>query len=122
MKKLLLIAGITFSLNAFAQPEVIIKRVEFKELQNYFLKTQDVVNKKDLTYIWIEDQAQFDELFGVAKTMNNHIVNPDFENNYIVALAAPESRMETYLAIKRTEIEHEKDLKFLCIVLEGPSK
>ena len=55
----------------------------------------------------------------MAKTMNNTIVTPDFDNNYIVALAAPETRMETYLAIKRTEIENEKDLKIHCIKMEG---
>jgi hypothetical protein len=46
----------------------------------------------------VSKQKEFEKYFGMAKTMNNTIIAPDFTKEVVLMIAMPETRKETVLA------------------------
>lgn len=76
--------------------------VKTKELSGYFVKNT-FKSEEDVNLILMKDKTQFDDLFGVAKTMNNQIDEPDFDNNLLVAIILKSTDMDTDLKISETK-------------------
>ncbi len=78
--------------------------VQFQELTGYFVKnTYTPVD--DVNPLVIKNQAQFNELFGVGKTMNNTIISPDFEKSIVVALIFRSTNKATTITLSDSKID-----------------
>lgn len=73
-------------------------QLEVKPLSGYFLKNTIKVSDS-LTFWLIDNQASFDSLFGVAKTMNNTIDQPDFGTQIVVAATMPATYYGTQIQL-----------------------
>lgn len=95
MKKLLgmvFIAGLIFACNTTKKEELkqtkepVMEKNEqviggvtrFEELKGYFVKNT-VDFDKDIEYVAVSNQEDFDKYFGIAKTMDNVVTPLDFE-------------------------------------------
>ncbi|NLR59991.1 hypothetical protein HGH93_17910 [Chitinophaga polysaccharea] len=74
-------------------------QLEVKPLSGYFLKNTIKVTDS-LTFWIIDNQASFDSLFGVAKTMNNSIDQPDFGTQVVVAATMPATYYDTQIQLE----------------------
>ncbi|HEY9261779.1 hypothetical protein [Chitinophaga sp.] len=74
-------------------------QLEVKPLSGYFLKNTIKV-KDSLTYWIIDNQASFDSLFGMAKTMNNTIDKPDFGTQIVIAATMPPTYYGTQIQLE----------------------
>ncbi|MBO9731916.1 MAG: hypothetical protein J7623_24960 [Chitinophaga sp.] len=72
--------------------------LDVKPLSGYFVKNTIKV-KDSLTFWVIDNQASFDSLFGVAKTMNNTIDQPDFGTQVVVAATMPPTYYGTQIQL-----------------------
>ncbi len=84
---------------AKAQPEP----VDFDLLSNYFIKNT-VKFSSGLNCFVITNLAQFNKIFGTAKTSGNSVVTPHFGNNRVIAIAMPPSARETTVIIQKVEV------------------
>lgn len=72
----------------WAQPQrVIIVR----PLLNYFMENTVQLHSGMNCYV-ITKQADFRKMFGIAKTMDNKIVEPDFEKENVIVIAMPATK------------------------------
>lgn len=74
-------------------------QLEVKPISGYFLKNTITVNDS-LTYWIIDNQASFDSLFGMAKTMNNTIDKPDFGTQLVIAATMPPTYYGTQIQLE----------------------
>ncbi|HEY1031738.1 MAG TPA: hypothetical protein VGD89_08205 [Flavipsychrobacter sp.] len=117
-----LILTIFTALSFFAaQAQPLSVRVEHKTYDNFFLKWEGKLDK-GINYWLLTDEEEFNNMLGLAQTMGSTTRMPDFTTQYVFAIAAPETRMETYLTIKRVEIVDEKDVNIHCILMENGNK
>lgn len=89
-------AGSDTTLNVDANPS---SQLEVNPLSGYFLKNTIKVNDS-LTFWLIDNQASFDSLFGVAKTMNNTIDHPDFGTHIVIAATMPPTFYGTQIQLE----------------------
>ncbi|WP_142684679.1 hypothetical protein [Chitinophaga polysaccharea] len=88
--------GSDTTLNVAANPS---SQLEVNPLSGYFLKNTITVNDS-LTFWLIDNQASFDSLFGIAKTMNNTIDQPDFGTHIVVAATMPPTFYGTQIQLE----------------------
>ncbi len=117
MKKsliLLTLAALAFScgnttqkkseVNATAQTNAVTAatrtELQFSLLENYFLKNT-VKLADEVNLVLSKDSASFYNKFGMARTMGNAIVQPDFAKNTVVAIACQSSDVATAIAVER---------------------
>jgi hypothetical protein len=74
-------------------------QLEVKPISGYFLKNTITVNDS-LTYWIIDNQASFDSLFGMAKTMSNTIDKPDFGTQLVIAATMPPTYYGTQIQLE----------------------
>lgn len=121
MKKMVTcLAALLCSFSIWAQKEdkeEMMYRLDHKVLEGYTVK-KGVDLSKGLNYWLITDLDQFESMFESAGEMGVTVKKPDFISNYVFAIAAPETRYQTYLAFKRVEVVNEKDVKVYCIMME----
>jgi hypothetical protein len=67
------------------QSEAVATETEINYLAGYFLKN-DVDFKTETKYLVLTNRNDFDQYFGIAKTMNNTISEIDFEISNVAAL------------------------------------
>ncbi len=85
--RLLILIWILFPAIGFSQPQwVLIVR----PLINYFMENS-VHLGNGVNCFAITKQADFRKMFGVAKTMDNKIVEPDFDKENVIVIAEPTS-------------------------------
>ncbi|SKD08107.1 hypothetical protein SAMN05660461_4058 [Chitinophaga ginsengisegetis] len=89
-------AGSDTTLNVAPNPN---SQLEVKPISGYFLKNTITVNDS-LTFWLIDNQASFDSLFGMAKTMNNTIDKPDFGTQIVVAATMPPTFYGTQIQLE----------------------
>ncbi len=68
-----------------AKEETKTSGITLTELNGYFIKNT-VEFTTDTMFVVLKNKADFNQYFGVAKTMSNSITKPDFEKNYIAAI------------------------------------
>ncbi len=71
-------------------------------LAGYFLKNTYKVND-DVDCILFPDQASFDKVLGIAKTMTNKVDKPNFEKNIVAAIALKPTKKNTEISISKAE-------------------
>jgi len=74
-------------------------QLEVKPISGYFVKNTITVNDS-LTFWIIDNQASFDSLFGIAKTMNNTIDKPDFGTQIVIAATMPPTYYGTQIQLE----------------------
>jgi hypothetical protein len=85
MRLIIFIGLLLFSIRGFAQPQrVLIVR----PLINYFMENS-VHLKNGVSCFVITKKEDFRKMFGVAKTMDNKIVEPDFDKENVIVIAMP---------------------------------
>ncbi len=99
---LLLLPGCSQQIHAQTNASSGATRTEIKPvlLENYFLKNT-VKLKADVNLLVAQDSAAFNKQFGVARTMGNKIVTPDFSKNTIAAIACKSTDVATTIAVER---------------------
>ncbi len=112
MKQIILALGLTCFLSACgsdpkspepqsAQPAGQEQKLEPKLLKNYFLLNSVQVKERQC---WLmSGQAEFENMFGLAKTMKNEIVIPNFDSSFVGAIAVPPSKRLTDFRITKIE-------------------
>ncbi|WP_291908251.1 hypothetical protein [Chitinophaga sp. CB10] len=75
-----------------------VTQLDVTPLSGFFVKNTVKVSDS-LTFWVIDNQQSFDSLFGVAKTMNNKIVAPDFGTSIVVAATMPATYYGTQLSL-----------------------
>ncbi len=78
--------------------ENVNSNVNFILLNNYFLKNT-AEQDDDVSLYVIKDIADFDKRFGVAKTMDNKIIEPNFDNSSIIAIIYRTTNISTNIKI-----------------------
>lgn len=79
----LIVALVTLSCNS--AKNITASSIGLVPLDNYFVKN-NVTLTDDTTYQAITNNATFENNFGVAKTMDNKIITPDFNGQTVVAV------------------------------------
>lgn len=83
------------------QPAVQEQKLEAKLLKNYFLLNSVEVKERQC---WLmSGQAEFEKMFGLAKTMRNEIITPNFDSSFVGAIAVPPARRMTDFRITKIE-------------------
>lgn len=126
MKKLITcFVAVLLSTTTWAQKDKeeddLVYRLDHKTTDGYAIKST-VDLSKGLNYWLITDQEQFDSMFEPSKEPGAKADKLDFNTQYVFAIAAPETRYQTYLAYKKVEVVNEKDVKVHCIMMEDYKK
>ncbi len=79
--------------------------VEFKSLSGYFARNTFVA-AKDVNLLLLNTLENFDSVLGIAKTMNNKINKPDFENTLPLAIILKPTDKQTQLSIDKVSSEN----------------
>lgn len=72
-------------------------------LDQYFLSNKIHFEDSISCYV-VTDKAKFENMFGVAKTMTNKITVPNFEKEYVFAIAVPATEVKTSFVIDSARI------------------
>ena len=75
-------------------------------LEGYFVKNT-VSTEQESTLVLISTQAEFDQSFGIAKTMTNTITPIDFTQNKVVAIFTKPSDLKTNIQLDRASVHGE---------------
>ncbi|CAL1520946.1 hypothetical protein [Chitinophaga sp. MM2321] len=96
--------------------------LDVQPLTGYFVKNNIQVSDS-LTFWIIDNPATFDSLFGMAKTMNNKIDNPDFGTHVVVAATMPATfyGTEIQLASATSDDQNNAELHFVAPAGNGKS-
>lgn len=107
----------TVSVAADSTTQVAPVQLAFSPIDNYFLKNTvklpDTVN-----FLIINGQAEFDELFGAAKTATNTITPPDFIINHTIAIACQPTDIQTMIEVEKVELR-ESTIKVFAHITRG---
>ena len=93
-------------------------QLEVKPISGYFLKNTITVNDS-LTFWIIDNQASFDSLIGVAKTMSNTIDKPDFGTQLVIAATMPPTYYGTQIQLASATSNTENNNAALHFVAAG---
>ncbi|NIG52261.1 hypothetical protein [Chitinophaga sp. Cy-1792] len=83
---------------AFADTPDPIAQLNVNPLPGYFVKNNITVSDS-LTFWVIDNQQQFDSIFGMAKTMKNDIPNPDLGTQVVIAATMPATYYQTQISL-----------------------
>jgi hypothetical protein len=92
-----LLTVIAFIFLLVARPQFLAAQpfnVLLGPLKGYFVSNKITLNK-GMNYMLFTKPKMFNRYFGVAKTMSNNIHYPDFNKEWVIMLALPETRHET---------------------------
>jgi hypothetical protein len=92
--------------------------LDVQPLSNYFIKNNDQITDS-LTFLFINDKATFDGLFGMAKTMNNEIIVPDFGTHVVVAATMPATFYNTQIQLLSATSDSDNNAEMHFIAVEG---
>ncbi len=83
-----------------AAPQVL--PVTVQTLAGYFLKNTYKLSDNP-TCVLFPDQASLDKALGVAKTMNNKVDKPDFNQSVVAAIAMQPTQKKTEITVGKAE-------------------
>lgn len=89
----LIICGIVLLAACSANRHTSASRIGMVPLNNYFVKNT-VALPDEYNYKVSVSQADFDQAFGIAATMNNTITKPDFSGQVVVAVMGKPSSVQ----------------------------
>lgn len=95
-------------------------RIGMVPLNNYFVKNT-VALPDEYNYKVSVSQADFDQAFGVAATMNNAITKPDFSGQVVVAVMGKPSSLQQEIGFESASIGNE-DLNVYYKVKKGSAQ
>ncbi|MBV7528840.1 hypothetical protein [Chitinophaga sp. sic0106] len=75
-----------------------ITQLDVKPLSGFFVKNTVKVSDS-LTFWVIDNQQSFDSLFGVARTMTDNVVAPDFGTSVVIAASMPATYYGTQVSL-----------------------
>ena len=79
-----------------------VSNTRFEKLEGYFVKNT-ISFDKDVMYLAVSNQEDFDTNFGIAKTMNNKVTPLDFEKfNVAAILKIPSKKSDRIKLLKYT--------------------
>lgn len=78
--------------------------VTFAPLENYFLKNT-VSLPNNVNVLTANNADAFNNLLGVAKTMTNKVVEPDFAKNSVVVVAYQSTNVATTITVDRIALD-----------------
>ena len=73
-------------------------------LQGYFVRNT-VVADQDTQHVLISTREEFDQYFGIAKTMTNEITAVDFTSSNVIAIFTKPSDHKTEISIEQATVE-----------------
>lgn len=77
------------------------ENMEVEVIENYFPKKEITPNV--IQFYTIDNEKEFNQKFGVAKTMNNKVTPIDFSKNRVGVIILPETNKKTTIEIDDTE-------------------
>jgi predicted amidohydrolase YtcJ len=84
----------------------IYKKKTVEQLHGYFVKNSVKFDDNyDFKHIVVTNQKDFDEYFGVAKTMNNKIDKVNFRESAVIAIMTKPSKVSNKIKIVYTEFD-----------------
>ncbi len=87
----------------------IYKKKTMDKLQGYFIKnTVKFDDDFDFKHIVVTNQKDFDEYFGIGKTMKNKVDKVDFEKNNVIAIATKPSKKSYKIDVVYYEFDDHK--------------
>lgn len=96
-----------------------IKDLPVSLLSGYFLN--NTVERSDaMAFYVIDDQAEFEKYFGVAKTMTNEITQVDFKTERVGALIHPDANNEVKISVNKLQREGEKAMVDFSVSTGAP--
>jgi hypothetical protein len=98
---MLIICGCTGS------KQVAASKIGLVKLDHYFTKNT-VVFPGDVNYRVITRAEDFENIFGVAQTMDSKVIRPDFSSQTVVAILLPPTNKETFMHFEKAEIAGEE--------------
>jgi len=87
--------------------QVAASKTGLVRLDHYFTKNT-VVFPDDVNYRVITRAEDFDNIFGVAQTMDSKVIRPDFSGQTVVAILLPPTNKETFIHFEKAEIAGEE--------------
>ncbi|MET6999041.1 hypothetical protein [Chitinophaga defluvii] len=96
--------------------------LDVQPLSNYFVKNNIKISDS-LTFWVIDNQTSFDSLFGVAKTMTNEIVTPDFGTHVVIAATMPATAYNTQIQLlsATNDNDNNAEMHFVAVGAEKQS-
>lgn len=96
--------------------------LDVQPLSNYFVKNNIKITDS-LTFWVIDNKASFDSLFGMAKTMTNEIVNPDFGTHVVIAATMPATAYKTQIQLlsATNDNDNNAEMHFVAVGAEKQS-
>jgi len=85
MKNFVMFISVLAMLSCNNAKNIAGSRIGLVPLDNYFVKN-NVSLAEDTTYLAVTNSATFENYFGVAKTMDNKIITPDFSSQTVVSV------------------------------------
>ncbi len=107
----------TSDVDATAQP---IKTVQIKLLNGYFFKNTHNVDANPTFFIFKGEEV-FNDYLGMARTMNNQIDKPDFDNNTVLAIVCEPAQVKTEISVIKAEKADENNINIYYEVKTGES-
>ncbi|HNL39007.1 MAG TPA: hypothetical protein PKH43_07735 [Saprospiraceae bacterium] len=78
------------------------QKPEIRILKNYFLLNSVEIKERQC---WlIDNPASFEQTFGMGKTLNNDIINPNFDSSIVAAIAVPPANRLTDIRVSELKI------------------
>lgn len=84
---------------------------------NYFLKN-NYKQEKAVDLIVLNDKVIFNNIFGIAKTMSNEIVSPDFDAEFVLAIAAEPTNIKTDIHLDKVQ-QKGSEILIYATILKG---
>ncbi len=93
-------------LQTIKEGNTVYKKPSCDKLTGYFVKNNVKFDDNyDFKHLVITNQKDFDNYFGVAKTMNNKISTVDFEKNNVIAIIFKPSKNSKTIAVTNCEFD-----------------
>jgi len=81
-------------------------QIKITPLNGYFVKNT-VAQEKDSSAVLINSQEEFEQSFGIAKTMTNTVTPINFTQQKVVAIYTKPSESQTTIQVKNAQINGE---------------
>lgn len=106
MKKILAFCSVSIVLilcGCGGNKNITASKIGLVRLNNYFTKNT-VELTEEVNFRVFNKATDFDSTFGVAQTMNNNVVRPDFNGQTVVAVLLHSTNRETKVQIESAEV------------------
>lgn len=88
-------------------------------MSGYFLN--NTVERSDaMAFYVIDDQAEFEKYFGVAKTMTNEITQVDFKTERVGALIHPDANTDVQMKVSKLQRDGDKAIVDFSVSTGAP--